>query len=159
MFTKIRSYKWVLLAPAAAFALAFAGCAGDDDDADSGAGGISVATIGGGSGDTSPTKPSGGGDAPASETITVVMTDNKFTPSTIKVPVGKKITFIAKNEGAAVHDMKILSKATEGKDFMSDALVNPETESKFTATFNKKGTVKFQCDYHLPDMVGTIEVE
>ena len=47
MFTKIRSYKWVLLAPAAAFALAFAGCAGDDDDADSGDGGISVATIGG----------------------------------------------------------------------------------------------------------------
>ena len=81
------------------------------------------------------------------------------TGAPIKVPVGKKITFIAKNEGAAVHDMKILSKATEGKDFMSDALVNPETESKFTATFNKKGTVKFQCDYHLPDMVGTIEVQ
>jgi plastocyanin len=37
--------------------------------------------------------------------------------------------------------------------------VNPEKESKFTVTFTKKGTVKFQCDYHLPDMAGEIVVK
>ena len=160
MFSKGKSFRWALIAPVAILGLALGACGGDDDDAadDDNGGGITVATKTGGSGGTA-TQPSGGGDATEGETVTVVMTDNKFTPDKITVPVNKKITFVAKNDGAAVHNMKVLSKATEGKDYVSDAMVNPEKESKFSVTFKKTGTVKFQCDYHLPDMVGTIEVK
>ncbi|MFN8559480.1 MAG: cupredoxin domain-containing protein [Dehalococcoidia bacterium] len=98
----------------------------------------------------------GGGEATQVE---VSMTDNVFAPKEIKVPAGKEITFEAKNKGQAVHNMHILSNATEGKDFQSEAVVNPGKESTFKATFNKKGTVKFQCDFHLPDMSGTIIVQ
>lgn len=162
MFSKGKSFRWALIAPVAILGLALGACGGDDDDAadDDNGGGITVATKTGGNGGSA-TQPSGGDDDDDkdAETITVVMTDNKFTPNKITVPVNKKITFVAKNEGAAVHNMKVLSKATEGKDYVSDALVNPETESKFSVTFKKTGTVKFQCDYHLPDMAGTIEVK
>lgn len=138
----------IVLGAMAVFGLALGACASDDDDggATNGDGGLNVAT-----------QPSGG--AATGGTITVVMTDNKYTPNKIEVEAGKEITFVAKNQGAAVHNMKILSSKTEGKDFSSDALVNPEKESKFTVTFTKKGTVKFQCDYHLPDMAGEIIVK
>jgi plastocyanin len=55
--------------------------------------------------------------------------------------------------------MHVLSKDGEGKDFASDALVSPGQSSTFEVTFTKTGTYDFQCDYHLPDMVGTITVE
>jgi len=147
-----RLNKAIVLGAIAVLALAMAACGGGGDDAeDENGGGI-------------PTKPSGAATQPSGssgegEEFKVVMTDNKFTPDKITVPVNKPVTFVAKNEGAAVHNMKVLSKATEGKDYTSDPLVNPDTESKFTVTFKKTGTVKFQCDYHLPDMVGTIEVK
>lgn len=143
-----RLNKAIVLSAIAVLGLALGACAGDDDDggAANGDGGVNVAT-----------QPSGGGATGG--TITIVMTDNKYTPNKIEVEAGKEITFIAKNQGAAVHNMKILSSKTEGKDFASDALVNPEKESKFTVTFTKKGTVKFQCDYHLPDMAGEITVK
>jgi plastocyanin len=32
-------------------------------------------------------------------------------------------------------------------------------ESTFEVTFNAAGTYDFQCDYHVPDMVGTITAE
>ncbi len=153
MKVRLKLHWWVSLAGVAILGLAFAGCAGDDADA-AGDGGIVVATASGGS----PTQPSSNG-ATEGQTITVLMTDNKFAPSTLEVEAGKKVTFIAKNQGSAIHNMKFLSAKTEGKDFASDALVNPEKESKFTVTFTKKGTVKFQCDFHLPDMVGEILVK
>lgn len=144
----------IVLAAVALLGLASTACAGDDTEGgETDGSGVAVATTAGGSA----TQPSGGGADGG--TFTVVMTDNKFTPNKLTVPVNKKVTFVAKNEGSAVHNMKILSKAAEGKDYMSDALVNPEKESKFTVTFSKKGTLKFQCDYHLPDMAGEIVVE
>lgn len=91
--------------------------------------------------------------------ISVAMKDNVFEPKDIKVKAGDTISFIAKNEGIAIHNLMIQSSATEGKDFASAAAVNPGEDSKFTATFTKKGTVKFICAYHLPDMAGTITVE
>lgn len=105
------------------------------------------------------TKNSGSSSSGKSETVTVSMKDNFFEPKDLTVEAGDTITFIAKNEGQALHNMMIQSAAAEGKDFMSDAMVNPGAESKFTATFKKKGTIKFQCAYHMPDMVGTITVK
>jgi plastocyanin len=100
---------------------------------------------------------SGAGGEPTE--IVVSMTDNAFNPKEITVPAGRQITFVAKNDGQAIHNMHILSKNTEGKDFQSAAIVNPGDKNEFTATFSKKGKVKFQCDLHLPDMVGTITAQ
>lgn len=104
-------------------------------------------------------KASEGASSGKSETITVAMKDNLFEPKDITVEHGEAVTFIVKNAGQAVHNMVIQSAATQGKDFMSDAMVNPGAESKFTATFPKAGTVKFVCAYHPPDMAGTITVK
>lgn len=103
---------------------------------------------------------SGGGNGGGEEReIEVVMTDNVFTPKEIKVPVNTTIKFTANNKGTAIHNMHILSKDTEGKDFSSELLVNAGKSSTFEAKFTKKGVVNFQCDYHLPEMVGKIVVE
>lgn len=101
--------------------------------------------------------PSGSGAA--AESIKVIMKDNLFEPKTLTVTAGKSVQIELKNEGQAVHNMHVLSAAQEGKDFSSAATINPGAENKFTIKLNKKGTYNFQCDYHLPDMVGTITVQ
>lgn len=102
---------------------------------------------------------SGGGSEAASEKIKVSMKDNLFEPKTITVAAGKTIEVELKNDGQAVHNMHILSAAKDGKDYSSPATVAPGTEAKFTFKLTKPGTYDFQCDYHLPDMVGKITVQ
>ncbi|RJQ08197.1 MAG: hypothetical protein C4558_08380 [Dehalococcoidia bacterium] len=98
---------------------------------------------------------SGAGKA---QTVAITMKDNAFDPKDITVEEGA-VTFEVKNAGAAIHNMHITSTAAEGKDFSSKPIIEAGTTDKFTATFTKKGTIKFQCDFHLPDMVGTITVK
>lgn len=157
MFLRGSQYRFGLFIPlllVAGFALA--ACGGDDDDSgttETATIPVATATAGGSA------SPDDNGDDDEGEEVEVVMTDNVFTPSTITVKAGQPVTFVAKNEGAAIHNMHVLSAKTEGKDFASDALVNPGKESKFTVTFTQKGKLDFQCDYHLPAMAGTIEVQ
>lgn len=101
--------------------------------------------------------------APATSTgdekkVEISMKDNLFDPKDVTVPSGVKIKISAHNVGAAVHNMHVLSQDGEGKDYTSDTMVNPGKTSEFEVTFKKKGTYKFQCDFHVPDMVGTITV-
>lgn len=134
-------------------------------------GGAALVACGGGSGggESTPapiaTKPAGattggniGSGGGAAQTIEVQMKDNFFEPKELTVPVNTTVRFVAKNVGAAVHNMHILSAAKEGKDFKSDLLVNPGQTSEFEAKFTKTGKYDFQCDYHVPDMVGVITV-
>ena len=127
-----------------------AGCGGGSDEEVFDPGAQAKPTSSGGS--------TGGGDA-AAESIKVSMKDNLFDPKTLTVPAGKSVEIVVKNDGQAVHNLHILSEAKEGKDFSSAATVAPGAENKFTIKLNKKGTYNFQCDYHLPDMVGTITVQ
>lgn len=99
----------------------------------------------------------GGGGGEAQE-VEVLMKDNFFEPKDLKVPLNTPIEFDTKNVGQAIHNMHVLSQAQLGKDYTSDAMVNPGKDSKFKVTFSKAGTYQFQCDYHVPDMVGTITV-
>jgi len=131
----------LVLALSLAVFLVLAACGGGDDE-------------GNGNGDSNGGD-DGGGKA---QTVQVTLTDNVFTPKDIKVDTGE-VTFELKNNGQAIHNMHIISKDAEGKDFMSKALINAGESDKFVATFTKKGTYKFQCDYHVPDMVGTITVD
>lgn len=145
-----------MISPVAALALgavltaSIVGCAGDDDT---------------GGDTTSPTTiPVGATKAPSDNggeatEVEISMTDNKYTPSAITVSVGTSVKFELKNDGAAIHNMHILSEKQEGKDFSSEAIVKPGAESSFTVKFTKTGVYDFQCDYHLPDMAGKITVK
>lgn len=113
-----------------------------------------------GSGGAVSSSPTGGGSGGSeASVIKVVMKDNTFEPNKFTIPAGKAVKIEVDNQGAAVHNMHIQSKATEGKDFSSEALVNPKTKNTFEVKFSKKGEVKFVCDYHLPAMSGSITVQ
>lgn len=129
-----------------------AACGGDDEEGGSTITPGATATNGGDNGDNG----NGGGEA---REIEVVMTDNIFTPKEIKVPVNTTIKFTVPNKGTAIHNMHVLSKDSEGKDYSSDTIVNAGASSTFEVKFTKKGVVDFQCDYHVPEMVGKIVVE
>lgn len=103
-------------------------------------------------------KPDGGSSGGSTE-VTIEMQDNFFEPKNVTVPVNKTIKFTLPNKGTAIHNMHILSKPTEGKDFTGKTIVNAGETDKMEVKFTKKGVVKFQCDYHVPDMVGTITVQ
>lgn len=97
-------------------------------------------------------------DSGKAQTVAVTLKDNVFDPKEITVEKGT-VTFEVKNTGAAMHNMHIMSSSAEGKDFTSKPTLDPGASDKFTATFTKAGTIKFQCDFHLPDMAGTITVK
>jgi len=144
----IRKYGLVTgIALGALLAAGLIACGGDDDTGGSTT--TAAATT------AAATTASGNGGA-AQEEISIVMTDNVFTPKDITVPVGKEVKIEVKNEGAAVHNMHVLSEKAEGKDYTSEALVQPGKDDSFTVKFSKAGKYDFQCDYHVPDMVGTI---
>lgn len=103
--------------------------------------------------------PTGTSTAPVGDEIEVDLKDNLFEPANITVPANATVTIVAKNVGAAIHNMHVLSMATEGHDFTSDAIIAAGTESRFEVTFTKPGTIQFQCDFHVPGMVGTITVQ
>ncbi len=142
--------RLALIVPAA-FVLLGAGsaCGGSSGDSDA------TATTA----PASPTSSDGNGDGDDGEPITIVMTDNVFTPSEIEVPVNTAVKITINNTGTAIHAMQVLSKAKEGKDFASDAIVTPGASSTFEVKFTKTGKYDFNCIYHLPAMSGVITVE
>lgn len=151
---KLNTWKKVLLVGVAGLLLVplAAACGGDDEEGGSTITPGATATKGGDNGDNG----NGGGEA---REVEVVMTDNVFTPKEIKVPVNTTIKFTADNKGTAIHNLHVLSKDSEGKDYSSDTIVNAGASSEFEVKFTKKGVVDFQCDYHVPEMVGKIVVE
>lgn len=147
---KLNTWKKALLVGVAGLLLVplAAACGGDDEE-----GGSTVKP------GATATKADGGNGGGEAREIEVVMTDNVYTPKEIKVPVNTTIKFTVPNKGTAIHNMHVLSKDSEGKDFSSDTIVNAGASSTFEAKFTKKGVVDFQCDYHVPEMVGKIVVE
>jgi plastocyanin len=136
--------RLLLLFAGAALTLGIAACGGssssDDDE-------TPAATA---------TSPSGNGDGngASSDTIEISMIDNSFVPADITVPVGETVTIVARNDGTAIHNM-----AVNDTEFKSEPMVMAGEESTFEVTFNSAGTYDFQCDFHVPDMVGTITAE
>ncbi len=137
---KAKLFRSAFIAATFAAALALAACGGggdsDDDNGDNG------------NGDDDTTIP-----ADATEFV-VSLQDNVFVPAEFSIKAGQTVTIIAKNEGTAIHNMVV-----NGTDMKSDAIVQPGAESRFEIRFDNKGDFDFQCDYHLPDMVGTITVK
>jgi uncharacterized cupredoxin-like copper-binding protein len=139
----------LLLLPTAALLLVTAAaCGGSSNKTSSSTGGANTAA-----------KPSTTAVAVAAKDVNVTLTDNKFQPNSFAIPSGQDVTIHLKNTGAAIHNMHIFSKDAEGKDFMSAQMINPGESSDLTVHFTKKGTYKFQCDFHTPDMVGTLTAQ
>ena len=151
---KFGAKLFLMIAVVAVTAVALAGCGGGSDSyVDEG-----PATSAGAPRPTQPPSDNGNGGEAARE-IVVVMKDNLFEPKDLELKVGEKVTIVVKNQGIAVHNMHVLSKSKEGKDFSSNLLVSPGTDDDFDVQFKNAGTYDFQCDYHLPQMAGKIVVK
>ena len=138
MYRLFKAWKFTLPVVASlTLVLALAACANDDDNDAA-------------NGDTN------AGD-PVTD-ITIDMGDDWFEPDHFTVRVGESVTVTVDNIGDAIHNMVILSSDAEGENFASDAIVNPGETDTFEFTFTTPGTYDFQCDYHLPEMVGTVTV-
>lgn len=90
------------------------------------------------------------------QTIDVIMKDNIFEPKTYTVSTGQ-VTFNVKNDGVNLHNFHITSADVDPKNATTQVMEGGKSE-KLTVKFAKKGTYKFQCDLHVPDMAGTITV-
>lgn len=145
----------MLIIAVALIALPLAMACGGDGDSDASSNGDATTEASSNSNGDNDGNSNGGGEA---QTVTISMQDNFFEPKDITVKQGT-VTFEVTNDGAAIHNMHILSSEVEGEDFMSETTIVGGASDTFTATFTKSGEIKFQCDFHLPDMVGTITVE
>ncbi len=97
--------------------------------------------------------------------LAVVMKDNLFEPAALTVKAGASVTFDLKNEGAAIHNMRIAGP-DGGYNTDDDAVSDPNLISSgatgkvdWTAP-DQPGEIRFQCDFHVSvGMVGTITVQ
>lgn len=136
-----------------AAAIAVGACGGSDEDANSNGGTTSPAA----------TTPSGNGGGGESE-LDVSMGDNFFEPAEFTVDAGAELTFSIANEGTAIHNMRVAGADNEfntDDDAVSEEEIITAGDTgtlRWTAT-DEPGVYDFQCDFHVPDMAGTITVE
>jgi plastocyanin len=121
-----------LLLPLIAGALALASCGGDDEPSS-----------------TAPATTSGGSGSSPSGAVQVAMENIQFTPETVTVKVGQRITWT--NEDGVQHDVE----STSGEKVDSELFGEGGT---FSFTPTKAGTIEYVCTVH-PGMEGTIVVE
>lgn len=100
-----------------------------------------------GSSSSSGTPTSGSGSTGTGNTVTVK--DFKFTPSTLTVKVGTKVTFV--NDDTTTHT----ATSQSGGTISSGNLANGQS---YTVTFSKAGTYQYVCSIH-PFMRGTVIVQ
>ena len=116
------------------------------------------------------------GDAKSSRrTVEVGMGDNmRFTPARIDVRLGETVRFRVKNNGRAMHEFVIGTKAENARhaelmikfpnmehDEPHMAHVAPGKTGEIVWTFNRAGTFEFACliaGHYSAGMVGTINV-
>ena len=115
---------------------------------------------GGGEGDVG----SNGGNDGGPVSFDVTMGDNFYEPNEFTVKAGQKLTFAFKNEGAAIHNMRV-SGADNKFNTEDDALSDPrEIRSGGTGSLqwtapDKAGEITVRCEFHPTDSTGIIKVE
>ena len=93
----------------------------------------------------------------------VSMGDNFYKPNQFTVKAGQKVTFHFKNEGIAIHNMRI-SGADNKYETEDDALSDPRMiPSGGTGTLewtapDKAAEIKVRCEFHPTDSTGIIKV-
>lgn len=83
------------------------------------------------------------------DTATVAITDYAFTPATITVHPGDKVTW---NNGDSVPHT---ATALDGKSFDTGTI---DPGSSASVTFSRPGTYEYRCAIH-PDMHGAVDVK
>ena len=122
---------------------ALAAACGDDDDDDGG-------DNGGGTTSTA-TRPASGTSAVPNNLTKVSVSDNKFTPSTLQVPVGATVTW--EWSGSAPHSVV---GTFDGKEIKSPQLTGTGV---YLEAFQKAGTFEYQCGVHGASMKGTVRIQ
>ena len=130
------------LLAASAFLMA---CGDDDDDTDDSGG--STPTSSSSSGNSTPTNSSG---APSNLTK-VTISDNKFSPVSLQVPVGSTVTW--EWTGSNPHSVK---GTFDGKEIQSPKLTGTGV---YLEAFQKAGTFSYECGVHGAAMKGTIVIQ
>jgi plastocyanin len=100
-----------------------------------------------GSSSSSGTPTTGSGSPGPGNTVTIK--DFKFTPASLTVKVGTKVTFI--NEDTTTHT----ATSQGGSTISSGNLAHGQS---YTVTFTKAGTYQYICSIH-PYMKGTVTVQ
>jgi plastocyanin len=89
------------------------------------------------------------GGASAAATRTVTLKDIAFSPASLKVSRGTKVTF-AFRDATTVHNVT----STGAKRFKT---ISNRSTGSLSRTFQRSGTYRFQCTLH-PGMTGRIVV-
>ena len=113
----------------------------------------------------------GGSSAPAiritpggdGATLDMTVGDNFYKPNEFRVQAGQRVTLKVKNEGQAVHTVRLAGpdgRYETGDDTTIDPpMIKPgETVDLVWTAPPDAGTYDFRCDYH-PEETGTITVE
>jgi plastocyanin len=108
--------------------------------------------------------PAPGTPLPDGEAITVIMGDNFFDPDSITVAAGQPAVFSIRNEGAAIHNMRIAGPDGEyntGDDAVSDPQIvsGGEEATLVWEAPAEPQEIPFRCDFHPREQVGTISVQ
>ena len=96
--------------------------------------------------DEKPVQPTGG--SAATPTTQVTVADFKFTPATITVSRGARVTWV--NQDDAAH-----TATAEDRSFETGAIGQDKRKA---LTLDKPGTITYVCDFH-PFMKGTVVVK
>ena len=134
-----RPWTWIVLA--SLVVLGAVGCGG------SGGPGGSTGGAGGSAGSTG-----------SSHGIRVVMTEFKYSPSTISASAGT-VTFDLVNQGRTAHDMVVADSS--GKVLGKSSLVGAGQEAEFSVQIPQPGTYQVYCDlpgHREAGMTGTLDV-
>ena len=96
-----------------------------------------------------PSAASGNATVPAN-LLEIEISDNKFTPSNLTVPVGSKVTWLW--TGQRTHSV-------EGTFNGQSVASEKQNGGSFAFTFATKGTFDYQCGVHGAAMTGKITVQ
>jgi len=101
-------------------------------------------------GDADPTATTPGGGIP-SQLTTITVSDNKFTPVGLQVPVGTTITW--QWTGSSPHSVK--------GTFDGEAIQSPQLTGTgvFLFAFQKAGVFQYECGVHGPSMAGKVTMQ
>ena len=96
-------------------------------------------------------------------TLDITVGDNFYKPNEFRVRAGQQVTLNVKNEGQAVHTVRLAGpdgRYETGDDTTIDPpMIKPgETVDLVWTAPPDAGTYDFRCDYH-PEETGTITVE
>ena len=101
--------------------------------------------------------------AGAGATLDITVGDNFYRPDEFRVQAGQRVTLKVKNEGQAVHTVRLAGPdgryETDDDTTVDPPMIKPgETVDLVWTAPPDAGTYDFRCDYH-PEETGTIAVE